>query len=139
MCASALRQTGIKAVYYGCGNERFGGCGSVIAVNSDEYPTIPPFEAWMGYLRVEAIMILRRFYLTENKNGKSLYISPMSDTLTTMFSSYTTHKNGKGAENRDTTPVESAYPDSINIAITSNNSVPRWWIAVNLCRNDGRM
>jgi len=69
MCASALRQTGIKAVYYGCGNERFGGCGSVIAVNSDEYPTIPPFEAWMGYLRVEAIMILRRFYLTENKNA----------------------------------------------------------------------
>jgi tRNA(Arg) A34 adenosine deaminase TadA len=34
MCASALRQVGIGKVYYGCGNERFGGCGSVLDVNS---------------------------------------------------------------------------------------------------------
>jgi tRNA-specific adenosine deaminase 2 len=33
MCASALRQTGIKDVFYGCGNDRFGGCGGVIGVN----------------------------------------------------------------------------------------------------------
>jgi tRNA-specific adenosine deaminase 2 len=33
MCASALRQMGIKDVFYGCGNERFGGCGSVLGVN----------------------------------------------------------------------------------------------------------
>lgn len=33
MCASALRQLGIKEVYYGCGNDRFGGCGSVLGVN----------------------------------------------------------------------------------------------------------
>ncbi len=35
MCASALRQIGIGAVYYGCGNDRFGGCGSVINVNDE--------------------------------------------------------------------------------------------------------
>ena len=34
MCASALRQMGIKAVYFGCANERFGGCGSVLGVNA---------------------------------------------------------------------------------------------------------
>jgi tRNA-specific adenosine deaminase 2 len=34
MCASALRQIGIGKVIYGCGNDRFGGCGSVIDVNS---------------------------------------------------------------------------------------------------------
>jgi tRNA(Arg) A34 adenosine deaminase TadA len=34
MCASALRQIGIGRVIYGCGNDRFGGCGSVIDVNS---------------------------------------------------------------------------------------------------------
>jgi tRNA-specific adenosine deaminase 2 len=34
MCASALRQIGIGRVVYGCGNDRFGGCGSVIDVNS---------------------------------------------------------------------------------------------------------
>ena len=33
MCASALLQMGIKQVVYGCDNERFGGCGSVLAVN----------------------------------------------------------------------------------------------------------
>ena len=35
MCASALRQMGIKEVYYGCENERFGGCGSVLGVNKE--------------------------------------------------------------------------------------------------------
>ena len=34
MCASALRQVGIGRVVYGCGNERFGGCGSVLDVSS---------------------------------------------------------------------------------------------------------
>jgi tRNA-specific adenosine deaminase 2 len=34
MCGSALRQMGIKDVFYGCGNERFGGNGSVLGVNS---------------------------------------------------------------------------------------------------------
>lgn len=34
MCASALRQMGIKEVFYGCENDRFGGCGSVLGVNS---------------------------------------------------------------------------------------------------------
>jgi len=33
MCAAALRQMGIKRVFYGCANERFGGCGSVLGVN----------------------------------------------------------------------------------------------------------
>lgn len=38
MCASALRQMGIKNVYYGCDNDRFGGCGSVLGVNSASVP-----------------------------------------------------------------------------------------------------
>ncbi|KAJ9632360.1 tRNA(adenine34) deaminase [Taxawa tesnikishii (nom. ined.)] len=35
MCASALRQFGIRAVYFGCANERFGGCGGVMNVHSE--------------------------------------------------------------------------------------------------------
>lgn len=34
MCASALRQVGIGRVVYGCGNDRFGGCGSVLDVST---------------------------------------------------------------------------------------------------------
>jgi len=33
MCASALRQLGIREVYFGCMNQRFGGCGGVLGVN----------------------------------------------------------------------------------------------------------
>ncbi|GAW07805.1 cytidine deaminase-like protein [Lentinula edodes] len=70
MCASALRQLGIREVFYGCGNERFGGCGSVLGVNSDlEHPAHPAYKATGGYCREDAIMILRRFYITENTNA----------------------------------------------------------------------
>ena len=35
MCASALRQLQIRAVYFGCGNEKFGGNGTVLSVHSE--------------------------------------------------------------------------------------------------------
>ncbi|KAJ7581097.1 cytidine deaminase-like protein [Mycena floridula] len=70
MCASALRQVGIKEVFYGAGNDRFGGCGSVLGVNESlKHPAHPSYPATGGYLREEAIMILRRFYITENTNA----------------------------------------------------------------------
>lgn len=70
MCASALRQLGIKEVFYGCENEKFGGCGSVLGVNESlEHPLHPSYNAAGGYLRAQAIMILRRFYVTENINA----------------------------------------------------------------------
>ncbi|KAF8164898.1 cytidine deaminase-like protein [Crassisporium funariophilum] len=70
MCASALRQMGIKEVHYGCANDRFGGCGSVLGVNEQlEHPTHAPYSATGGCCREEAIMILRRFYITENTNA----------------------------------------------------------------------
>ena len=88
MCASALRQLGIREVYYGCENGKFGGCGSVLGVNQEYFPrgllpfTLltdlairiahskhPGYQAHGGYLRDEAIMILRKFYITENTNG----------------------------------------------------------------------
>jgi len=70
MCASALRQLGIKEVFYGCANDRFGGCGSVLGVNEElDHPTHPIYNATGGYYRDEAILILRRFYITENTNA----------------------------------------------------------------------
>ncbi|KAI6023888.1 hypothetical protein PISMIDRAFT_29349 [Pisolithus microcarpus 441] len=70
MCASALRQLGIKQVFYGCENDKFGGCGSVLGVNApSEHPVHPAYNAIGGFLREEAIMILRRFYVTQNTNA----------------------------------------------------------------------
>jgi len=68
MCASALRQLHIHAVYFGCANDRFGGCGTVFAINTDPAAD-PPFPAYPGYYREEAIMLLRRFYLQENEKA----------------------------------------------------------------------
>ncbi|KDN48206.1 cytidine deaminase-like protein [Tilletiaria anomala UBC 951] len=70
MCGSALRQAGIKRVVFGAGNERFGGNGSVLGTHDDqELGSAPPYEAVGGYYREEAILLLRRFYLTENSNA----------------------------------------------------------------------
>ncbi|KAI0318096.1 cytidine deaminase-like protein [Amylostereum chailletii] len=71
MCASALRQVGIKEVFMGCHNERFGGCGSVLDSRSYRlgHPRHPVYKATAGYCREEAIMALRRFYITENVNA----------------------------------------------------------------------
>lgn len=68
MCASALRQYGIRAVYFGCLNDRFGGCGGVMSVHADS-SVDPPFPVFGGLFREEAIMLLRRFYVQENDKG----------------------------------------------------------------------
>ncbi|KAL5356192.1 cytidine deaminase-like protein [Aspergillus floccosus] len=68
MCASALRQYQIRAVYFGCGNERFGGTGSILSLHSDA--TIdPPYPVYRGLFQNEAIMLLRRFYIQENERA----------------------------------------------------------------------
>ena len=70
MCASALRQYGIRAVYFGCLNDRFGGTGGVMTVHMDE-GVDPAFPVYGGLFREEAIMLLRRFYVQENDKGRS--------------------------------------------------------------------
>ncbi|PWZ01904.1 hypothetical protein BCV70DRAFT_53228 [Testicularia cyperi] len=70
MCGAALRQVGIKRVVFGAGNERFGGNGSVLGLHDDDaIVSSPGYESVGGYLRDEAIMVLRRFYITENTNA----------------------------------------------------------------------
>lgn len=70
MCASALRQLGIGKVIYGCGNDRFGGCGSILDINTTpKLDSHDEYDAYGGYFREEAIMMLRRFYLTQNSNA----------------------------------------------------------------------
>ncbi|KAA6412823.1 MAG: trna-specific adenosine deaminase subunit tad2 [Lasallia pustulata] len=65
MCAAALRQYKIRAVYFGCSNDRFGGTGGVLSIHTN--PSIdPPYPVYGGLFREEAIMLLRRFYVQEN-------------------------------------------------------------------------
>ncbi|KAI9224668.1 cytidine deaminase-like protein [Blastocladiella britannica] len=72
MCASALRQLGVRQVYFGCGNERFGGCGSVLSIHDMEAPgstTMRPLPCASGMFRDEAILLLRQFYVRENETA----------------------------------------------------------------------
>ncbi|KAI9719696.1 MAG: tRNA(adenine34) deaminase [Chrysothrix sp. TS-e1954] len=68
MCASALRQYGLRAVYYGCTNDKFGGTGGVLNIHDD--PSVDkPLQVFSGICKDEAILLLRKFYLQENHNA----------------------------------------------------------------------
>ncbi|CAL8316599.1 unnamed protein product [Merluccius merluccius] len=70
MCAAALRLLNIPVVVYGCGNERFGGCGSVLDVSSAQLPhTGTAFKCVAGYRAQEAVEMLKAFYKQENPNA----------------------------------------------------------------------
>ncbi|XP_043399006.1 tRNA-specific adenosine deaminase 2 isoform X2 [Chelonia mydas] len=73
MCAAALRLMKIPLVVYGCQNERFGGCGSVLNISSANL-TDPgePFQCIAGYRAEEAVDMLKTFYRQENPNGHLL-------------------------------------------------------------------
>ncbi|CAK7900689.1 tRNA-specific adenosine deaminase subunit Tad2p [[Candida] anglica] len=73
MCASALKQVGISTVVYGCGNDRFGGNGTVLSIHEGNYKILP------GILRTEAIQLLRNFYIQENESAPDPKIKKNKD------------------------------------------------------------
>lgn len=87
MCASLLRQFGIRKVYFGAQNDKFGGTGGVLNIHRGDGKLLKredgantesnrgrigngDYEASGGWLREEAIMMLRRFYVQENGRGE---------------------------------------------------------------------
>ncbi|GMN62755.1 hypothetical protein TIFTF001_031834 [Ficus carica] len=77
MCASALSILGIKEVFYGCANEKFGGCGSILSLhlsnseplNSGGIPQGKGFKCTGGIKASEAVSLFRGFYEQGNPNG----------------------------------------------------------------------
>ncbi|EOY32037.1 Cytidine/deoxycytidylate deaminase family protein isoform 1 [Theobroma cacao] len=75
MCAAALSILGIKEVYYGCANEKFGGCGSILSLHSSalshlsEVPQRKGFKCTGGLLASEAVSLFRSFYEQGNPNA----------------------------------------------------------------------
>ncbi|XP_013999979.2 tRNA-specific adenosine deaminase 2 isoform X2 [Salmo salar] len=70
MCAGALRLTNIPLVVYGCNNDRFGGCGSVLDIPSADLPhTGSSFKCISGFRAEEAVEMLKTFYKQENPNA----------------------------------------------------------------------
>ena len=94
MCAAALAMVGIRRVVFGCKNERFGGCGSLLHLHepeqtgSNDLTTDMPvgeknrtdnridsnrlslgYEVKSGILEDEAVRLLRTFYDRENHHA----------------------------------------------------------------------
>ncbi|KAK9931433.1 hypothetical protein M0R45_018708 [Rubus argutus] len=77
MCAAALSIVGIKEVFYGCANDKFGGCGSILSLHSSSSEPLmsggaPPgkgFKCTGGIMASEAVSLFRNFYEQGNPNA----------------------------------------------------------------------
>lgn len=66
MCAYAISLINIKEVYYGCDNEKFGGNGSILSLHKGPGQK---YQTYGGYLKDEAIEVLRKFYSRGNEKA----------------------------------------------------------------------
>ena len=69
MCGAALSQVGIGKVYFGCRNDKFGGCGSILSLHKDIHPSHKGYPVVGGILEEEAVRLLRSFYERENMHA----------------------------------------------------------------------
>ncbi|RZC78309.1 hypothetical protein C5167_002537 [Papaver somniferum] len=78
MCAAAISILGIKAVYYGCPNDKFGGCGSILSLHSRNTEHLSSggasemkgcFTCKGGIMASEAVSLFRSFYDQGNPNA----------------------------------------------------------------------
>ncbi|CAH9131717.1 unnamed protein product [Cuscuta epithymum] len=69
MCAAALSYLGIKKTVYGCSNDKFGGCGSILSLHAGVGAANKGFECVGGVMASEAISLLRSFYEQGNPNA----------------------------------------------------------------------
>ena len=70
MCIAALRQINIGCVVFGCHNERFGGCGSVLDICDNKLlADDKPVNIVSGVCKERAISLLKEFYKGENPNA----------------------------------------------------------------------
>eukprot|EP00898_Chlorokybus_atmophyticus_P007802 jgi/Chlat1/8022/Chrsp7S07761 len=82
MCAASLSILGVKRVYYGCGNDRFGGCGSILSLHEDGCGSCgsssedsssavkaASYVCVSGVFAKEAIALLQDFYIRGNPNA----------------------------------------------------------------------
>nr|XP_002125101.1 tRNA-specific adenosine deaminase 2-like [Ciona intestinalis] len=74
MCCGAMRAMKIPLVVFGCNNERFGGCGSVLSLHSNRKLNSslgPVISTYGGQQTVRAITLLKDFYKQDNPNTEA--------------------------------------------------------------------
>ena len=71
MCTAALRLMGVPTVFYGCLNDRFGGCGSVLDIHNNAMLNNslgPTLKCIGGNQKLRAVQLLKDFYKQNNPN-----------------------------------------------------------------------
>jgi tRNA-specific adenosine deaminase 2 len=66
---AAISRVGIKKVYFGCPNDRFGGNGSILSIHTLNTKGYTPYEVQGGLLADEAVQIFQKFYTGDNKRA----------------------------------------------------------------------
>jgi tRNA-specific adenosine deaminase 2 len=66
MCGAALLYRQVDRVFFGCANPRFGGNGSILALNSDRAMEDRAYDSFGGHRAEEAVALLQNFYAQEN-------------------------------------------------------------------------
>lgn len=64
MCAAMLINVGCTNIIYGCANDRFGGCGTVLAS-----PGLEKCKVQSGLFANQAMDLLKQFYKGQNPNA----------------------------------------------------------------------
>ncbi|KAK1414522.1 hypothetical protein QVD17_30268 [Tagetes erecta] len=79
MCASALSFLGIKEVYYGCANDKFGGCGSILSLHTTSCEEVggKSYKCTGGIMAEEAVALFRNFYELGNPNAPKPHRQPV--------------------------------------------------------------
>ncbi|PWA58668.1 APOBEC/CMP deaminase, zinc-binding [Artemisia annua] len=84
MCAASLSFLGIKEVYYGCANDKFGGCGSILSLHtsttSGENVGRKGYNCTGGIMAEEAVSLFRNFYELGNPNAPKPHRQPVQQT-----------------------------------------------------------
>jgi len=68
-CAAALAKVRMGRVVFGCRNDRFGGCGSLMSLHKPDFLPCASHQGYpivSGILEQDAIHLLRSFYEREN-------------------------------------------------------------------------
>ena len=69
MCAAAIAKVGVRKVYFGCHNDRFGGNGSILSIHNRKDYSEHNYDVVSGLLKDEAIELFQRFYESENRRA----------------------------------------------------------------------
>lgn len=74
MCGAALARVGVRRVVFGCHNERFGGCGSLLSLHAEDAAAVPGadpagYEIQAGVLADDAVALFKTFYARANKSA----------------------------------------------------------------------